>query len=202
MVNQHVSCGLKCKLAFQAAGYVSQQSAILSQTHPAQHRIGFFVVCLQIGGKFIPKGSVLFLSFFMGQLLSDPKLHKHITPEALRNVSPEQLLLNATTIKREFHPERWLADPNSSSGDLPKPAGLLTFNTGPHICLGMGLFYTEAKVLLALLARGYNMEIQNPEEVGFHASFVTQLNSQPLVRFSKVPAGAGAVMAKSKLAAR
>lgn len=138
----------------------------------------------------------------MGQLLSDPKVYQHMTPEAVKNMSPDQLLLNTPTIKREFRPERWLADPSNSSGDLSKPAGLLTFNAGPHICLGMGLFYTEAKVLLALLARGYNMEIQNPDEVEFHASFVTQLNSQPLVRFSKLPAGAAEVAAESKVAAR
>eukprot|EP00878_Enallax_costatus_P027095 GHUV01029140.1.p1 GENE.GHUV01029140.1~~GHUV01029140.1.p1 ORF type:complete len:386 (+),score=129.18 GHUV01029140.1:249-1406(+) len=181
---------------------------VLRVAPPSDQVMRRTLVDMEIGGKFIPKGSVLYLSFFMGQVLSDPKLHKDLSSEALQHVSPEQLLLNTPNIKREFHPERWLAGgatESSSAGSsdqqqFAKPTGLLTFNTGPHICLGMGLFYSEAKVLLALLARGYQMELQNPEELGFQATFVTQLSSQPMVRFSKLPAAAPATT--EKVAAR
>jgi cytochrome P450 len=48
---------------------------------------------------------------------------------------------------------------SSSSLYDAKPSSLLTFGAGPHVCLGAGLFNLEAKVLLALLARDYDVRM-------------------------------------------
>jgi hypothetical protein len=73
---------------------------------------------------------------------------------------------------------------SSSSSGLQKPSGLLTFSVGPHACLGYSLFIAEAKVLLALLARGYSAEPYRPESLSFKTNFLTLLQ-QGSVIFSR-----------------
>lgn len=71
------------------------------------------------------------------------------------------------------------------------------YSAGPHVCLGMGLFFAEAKMLLALLARDYVIECdhqvmehdnQTPgapqQQVGFKVDFNTHLK-QGSVRFMR-----------------
>jgi hypothetical protein len=65
---------------------------------------------------------------------------------------------------------------SSSNEDLHKPSGLLTFSVGPHACLGYSLFMAEAKVLLAVLARGYTAEPVHIETLNFKTKFLTLLN--------------------------
>ena len=65
---------------------------------------------------------------------------------------------------------------SSSNEDLHKPSGLLTFSVGPHACLGYSLFMAEAKVLLAVLARGYSAEPVHIETLNFKTKFLTLLN--------------------------
>jgi cytochrome P450 len=70
---------------------------------------------------------------------------------------------------------------SSSSDSSPaRPSGLLTFSVGPHACLGYSLFMTEAKVLLALLARAYDVESVDPDALKFQANFVTILKQGTL----------------------
>lgn len=56
-----------------------------------------------------------------------------------------------------FNPDRWLT---------PAPAGVSTtdfaFGHGPRFCLGYHLAMCEAKVFLAVLARGYSFTLTNP----------------------------------------
>lgn len=58
---------------------------------------------------------------------------------------------------------------------MQRPSSLLTFSQGPHVCLGMSLFMAEAKVLLSLIARGYDLTPEDPDSLMFNSSFVTQL---------------------------
>jgi hypothetical protein len=57
----------------------------------------------------------------------------------------------------------------------------------------MGLFMTEAKVLLALLGRDYDITLEDEEaaDVSFHMSFVNHL-AKGAVRFSKTLTAAAA----------
>jgi hypothetical protein len=100
-------------------------------------------------------------------------------------------LINRDTLAREFRPERWMAaantqpdsnaphtaaaadaDPAAAAAGLSKPSGLLTFGSGPHVCLGQSLFMMEARVLLALLARRYELELRSPEAYGVRVGFL------------------------------
>lgn len=58
-------------------------------------------------------------------------------------------------------------------------------SAGPHVCLGMALFMAEAKVLLALLGRDYEItHLDSSPDVDFKVTFFTQLR-QGAVKFSK-----------------
>lgn len=97
-------------------------------------------------------------------------------------------LINKQLLQQDFRPERWLvqAEPDSHAGPdsqagperLHKPSGLLTFGSGPHTCLGMSLFYMEARALLALLARSYTLEFEGPEPYGVKVGFLPR-GTQP-----------------------
>jgi hypothetical protein len=63
---------------------------------------------------------------------------------------------------------------------VARPSGLLTFSVGPHACLGYSLFMAEAKVLLALLARAYEVEPVDPYALKFRTNFVTILKQGTL----------------------
>ncbi|WIA35635.1 hypothetical protein OEZ86_004050 [Tetradesmus obliquus] len=110
------------------------------------------LVDLEVCGKFVPAGSPIMLSSFMGQVLTDPRLSlSNLSLDDFEALEQHWGAIQADTLRAEFKPERWLQQEG-------KPSGLLTFSVGPHVCLGMSLFFTEAKVLLALLARHYSME--------------------------------------------
>lgn len=157
----------------------------------------------QIGGKFIPAGSILSLANYVAQMLTDPGLHKHNISTSNGNGSssssnlhelPEHQfgVLSGQYLQQEFNPERWLVkshssgnghnNGSSSSSDLGKPSGLLTFGTGRHECLGKGLFMNEAKVLLALLARRYDITLEKPEDFAFRMGFSVEPQEKCVVK--------------------
>ncbi|KAF6251708.1 cytochrome P450 [Scenedesmus sp. NREL 46B-D3] len=152
---------------------------------------------MEVLGKFVPKGSRLLLSTLMGQVLTDPKLNPNLGPQQLETLDNSWYSINADTLKQEFKPERWLvqqqqqqqqhsSSSSSSSGNSSRPSQLLTFSVGPHVCLGLSLFMHEAKVLLALLARGYSLDAVNSDELLLSATMVTQLTSDTQIKFGKV----------------
>jgi hypothetical protein len=129
----------------------------------------------------------------MGQVLTDPKLNPNLGPEQLKTLDSSWYTINAKTLKQDFKPERWLVQQqqqqdggSSSSSSSNRPSQLLTFSVGPHVCLGLSLFMHEAKVLLALLARGYSLVAVNGEDVLLSTTVVTQLKSNTQVNFSKL----------------
>ncbi|WIA15434.1 hypothetical protein OEZ85_002083 [Tetradesmus obliquus] len=98
------------------------------------------LVDLEVCGKFVPAGSPLMLSSFMGQVLTDPHLNlSDLSPDDFEALEQHWGAIQADTLRAEFKPERWLQQEG-------KPSGLLTFSVGPHVCLGMSLFFTEAKL--------------------------------------------------------
>lgn len=160
-------------------------------------------VRLQIGGKFIPAGSILSLAFFIAQMLTDPGLHKYSTASTAQSTSgspsksyldniPEHKfgVLSGAVLKQEFKPERWLSPKASSSSvtsssHLGKPSGLLTFGSGRHECLGKGLFMNEAKVILALLARHYELALEKPDDFTFRMGFVVEPQEGCIVKLHR-----------------
>ncbi|PNH06824.1 Cytochrome P450 52A1 [Tetrabaena socialis] len=54
-----------------------------------------------------------------------------------------------------FRPERWLDEET-------RPAAFAGFGGGQHLCLGMNLAYTEAKLLLSLLLRRFDYRLEDP----------------------------------------
>lgn len=77
-------------------------------------------------------------------------------------------------------------------GALPCVRLMSPCSAGPHTCIGMGLFMTEAKVLLALLGRDYDITlVDDSADVSFHMLFVNHL-VKGVVRFSKTLTAAAA----------
>ncbi|KAF8071285.1 cyp26b1 [Scenedesmus sp. PABB004] len=166
-------------------------------------------VDLEVLGTFVPAGSVLYFSALVGQMLTDPRLAQSLTPEALAELSDaDWYALNAESLARDFRPERWLtgaaaaAAAGAGGGEPPaRPSGLLTFSAGPHICLGLSLYMTEAVTLLALIARGYELELESPAELSFDVAFVTQLRSRAQLRVRRRAAVAAAPQTREPVAA-
>jgi hypothetical protein len=148
---------------------------------------------LQIGGKFVPAGSLLYLSTFIGMNFSDTSLKPagfaSLAPQELPGLGEAWRHVDHSILQSEFKPERWLKSSGSiadadaaqqqhaGANGAAKSSGLLTFGSGPHVCLGMTLFMVEAKVLLALLAREYDMRAVTPQDVKFDQLIAAQLQS-------------------------
>lgn len=66
--------------------------------------------------------------------------------------SPTPAHMDMRDLAVSFKPERWLG------GELDKKATLATFGMGAHFCLGYPLYMQEAVVLLALIARRYDVQ--------------------------------------------
>jgi hypothetical protein len=155
----------------------------------------------QIGGKFVPAGSLLYLSTFVAANFADTSLHASglasLSPQDLSGLAKSWKHVNHTLLQSEFKPERWLKG-EAEDGKVRKSSGLLTFGSGLHVCLGMTLFMVEAKVLLALLAREYDMTAVQPQELKFDQLMAAQLqrNAGSCVRVTKleVPAAAAAAV--------
>ncbi|CAL8462567.1 g2100 [Coccomyxa elongata] len=64
-----------------------------------------------------------------------------------------------------FRPERWLED--SGAPVKKEPKGFMPFGEGPRKCLGMLLAKMEMRALLAVLAREYTVELEDPDESWF-----------------------------------
>ena len=96
----------------------------------------------ELGGYRIPKGWNVYLQTGGNSLLKDGRW----MPDG-----------------SEFRPERFLQE------GWDENAGFMPWGLGPHFCLGKVVAMTEAKVLLAVLARNYRVEVQNtsPETGGY-----------------------------------
>ncbi len=58
---------------------------------------------------------------------------------------------------REFDPDRWL------DGRAPDRKSFLTFGVGPRFCPGRQLAFLESKTALAMIARNFEIELDQPE---------------------------------------
>lgn len=57
-----------------------------------------------------------------------------------------------------FRPERWLRDEGQKAG------AWVPFGGGPRLCLGQQLAWVEMKAMVAVLSRGYDVELLDPKE--------------------------------------
>jgi cytochrome P450 len=56
----------------------------------------------------------------------------------------------------EFHPERWLDDPEYKDDQLD---AVEPFSTGPRNCLGKNLAWLEMRLILAATVLGFDLEL-------------------------------------------
>jgi cytochrome P450 len=76
----------------------------------------------------------------------------------------------------EFDPDRWLTD--EQAGAAPDQKSFLAFGAGPRFCPGRNLAFVEAKTAMAMLARNFEVELDQANEP------VTELLS-----FTMIPKG-------------
>jgi hypothetical protein len=86
----------------------------------------------QICGKFVPAGSPLMLSSWMGQVLTYPQLQHDVgalSPDAWAALEASWGTIRADTLRSEFKPARWLqpAVGQGAGAGPAKPSSLLTF---------------------------------------------------------------------------
>ncbi|CAL8463724.1 g3258 [Coccomyxa elongata] len=100
----------------------------------------------ELHGKRIKKGTVILASLMYAKAC-DPRISggDHVDSPLPRHMDISRPL-------DSFKPERWLDDTNKLDS-----SALATFGMGVHFCLGFPLYMMEAKVLLALIARGYDV---------------------------------------------
>lgn len=66
-------------------------------------------VDMEICGKFVPAGTILHLSTFLGQVLTDPRLDiSSLSPSDLTALYNNWALITPDTLSVDFQPERWL----------------------------------------------------------------------------------------------
>lgn len=80
--------------------------------------------------------------------------------------------------REEFQPERWLSDEGSKAG------GWLPFGGGPRLCPGQQLAWTEMKLMLAAVVRGYDIELLEPDEKWKLFPLQVPVNGMP-IKFTK-----------------
>ncbi len=70
--------------------------------------------------------------------------------------------LGAVARSSEFDPERWLDNDQASSA--PDQKSFLAFGAGPRFCPGRNLAFLEAKTAMAMLARNFEIELDQTGE--------------------------------------
>ena len=70
--------------------------------------------------------------------------------------------LGAVQRASEFDPNRWLND--DQEGARPDQKSFLAFGAGPRFCPGRNLAFVEAKTAMAMLARNFEVELDQPNE--------------------------------------
>ena len=80
--------------------------------------------------------------------------------------------------RNDFQPERWLSEEGNRAG------GWLPFGGGPRLCPGQQLAWTEIKLMLATVIRGYNLELLEPNEKWNLFPLQSPVNGMP-IKFTK-----------------
>ncbi len=65
---------------------------------------------------------------------------------------------------REFDPQRWLERGEAPGAVVREPTAFLPFGAGPRFCPGRNLALLEAKAVLAMLARNFEVQLDRPDE--------------------------------------
>lgn len=73
-----------------------------------------------------------------------------------------------------FQPERWLREEGSRVG------GFMPFGGGPRLCLGQSLSYLELRIVLAIIARHYDVQLLDLNEKWKSFPLMTPENGMPL----------------------
>ena len=106
-----------------------------------------------LSGVRIQAGDVLYVSNLYAKATDAALVDGGALPAAAP-LPPPHMDVNAAATA--IVPERWLA----SAPDAPAPAaGTLAFGVGRHSCLGAPLYAMEAKALIALIVREYDLAI-------------------------------------------
>lgn len=116
-----------------------------------------------LGGRLIKAGDVLYTSALYAKA-TDPALMTGGIDSAL---PPPHMDANAAAAA--IVPERWL-----TGSEEPAPAaGARAFGVGRHSCLGAPLYSMEAKALIAVVVREYNLSVDG-DAAGWAPSWAAQ----------------------------
>ncbi|KAL0053981.1 hypothetical protein WJX82_001945 [Trebouxia sp. C0006] len=96
-----------------------------------------------IGGYTIPKGSNIQLHFWKA-MEDDARWQKGMAPDL---------------VPSRFNPDRWLGEEGRRAGSW------LPLGYGPRMCIGYGFALQEMKIMLAVLARGYDWQVDLTEPI-------------------------------------
>lgn len=194
-----LSADLRSRLAAEQAAVVAKHGDALTQAALGDMPLGEAVVkeCLRLlgpadglwreaasdfvlDGVRVPAGSKLFCSILYAKA-TDPAIvgPGGLAPDA--PLPPPHMDINALT-PDAFNPDRWL-------GAGEPTGGVGTFGMGPRFCLGAPLFYQEAKVLLALAVREYDLELEAP--MTWAPSWAAQVTSKAHIGLAVAKKAAG-----------
>ncbi|GBF87875.1 cytochrome P450 [Raphidocelis subcapitata] len=106
---------------------------------------------IDVQGRRVPKDSLLLLHWQAAHALEDAEQRGRPGPAMFKNAKSP--VLDKEYLEQVFYPERWMA----GSG-APRPT-MLSFHHGPFTCLGMMLYFLEAKSVVATLLRNYDLQL-------------------------------------------
>ena len=106
---------------------------------PAPHIIVEALEDVTVNGMFVKKGQgVAALTRYVGNLeenFSNPK---------------------------EFNPDRWLDEASARADWIHTPNSVLSFGSGPRVCPGRSLAFYEMQLVLTMLAKDFEFELEDP----------------------------------------
>jgi cytochrome P450 len=195
---------LKARLAEEQRGVVARHGDALSQAALGEMPLGEAVIkeCLRllgpadglwreaasdfvVDGVRVPAGTKLFCSVLYAKA-TDPAIigPAGLAPDAA--LPPPHMDINSLS-PAAFDPDRWLG----GAGGEPT-GGVGTFGMGPRFCLGAPLFYQEAKCLLAVAVREYDLELTAP--AAWAPSWAAQVVKKAEIGLGVTKKGAGAAI--------
>lgn len=95
--------------------------------------------------RMVPKGGAVICDYWLpeGTLIGVPQYATYRAPSHFKNPN-------------EFHPERWLGDPEYKDDHLD---AMEPFSTGPRNCIGKNLAWLEMRLLFATVLLTFDLEL-------------------------------------------